>query len=270
LEAKNNIPVTVNSIYELSYVSLGRPGIFIVSFVQFIMSIGLDMIYFIVFGDAAASIVFSLTGKENFWSSRILYILILAGLLVIPLLQKELKEIKMVSVVLFLSIGLFLVLMMLQLIMDGSALNPDEDRSIYYRVHWNLKLMTAFGIILTAYGFQQNLFPIYQSLAIKTTGETLKATGWGLIMAYFLYVMTGILALYVFGTGISSSVMNNIDIETTWSSYIIRVSFMIVLACHIPYIFFSGKESMLIIIDEIRRKSMSYALDHTLQQAVIN
>jgi hypothetical protein len=89
-------------------------------------------------------------------------------------------------------------------------------------------------------------------------------------MAYFLYVMTGILALYVFGTGISSSVMNNIDIETTWSSYIIRVSFMIVLACHIPYIFFSGKESMLIIIDEIRRKSMSYALDHTLQQAVIN
>ena len=101
-------------------------------------------------------------------------------------------------------------------------------------------------------------------MAVKTTKETLKATGYGLTMSFFLYITMGILALYVFGTGVSTSVMDNIDEETSWSSYIIRISFMVVLACHIPYIFFSGKESMLLIIDEIRRKSMSYALDHTL------
>lgn len=101
-------------------------------------------------------------------------------------------------------------------------------------------------------------------MAVKTTSNTLKATGIGLAMSYVLYCSMGILALYVFGSGLSSSVLNNIDLETTTSSYIIRGTFMVVLACHIPYNFYSGKESMLIMVDEVRRRSMSYALEFTL------
>lgn len=40
---------------------------------------------------------------------------------------------------------------------------------------------------------------------------------------------------------------------------------MIVIACHIPFIFFSGKEGVCIIIDELDRKSISSALFHKLQ-----
>ena len=40
--------------------------------------------------------------------------------------------------------------------------------------------------------------------------------------------------------------------------------FLIILACHVPYLFFSGKEALLIMIDEQMRKSISLTLSKKL------
>jgi hypothetical protein len=74
-----------------------------------------------------------------------------------------------------------------------------------------------------------------------------------------------VVSVLLFGeqiTVMSTNIILNINRENIvdpdrWESYILRILFMLVLACHIPFIFFSGKESLLIIIDEIDRKSIS-------------
>ena len=74
----------------------------------------MNIIYFIVFGDTTASIVKTLfyPNTANFLTTRACYIMVLGLLLVLPLLQKHLKEIKFVSVTLFVAIACFVVLML--------------------------------------------------------------------------------------------------------------------------------------------------------------
>ena len=111
--AKNQIPVRVGSLYEIGFVSLGRSSIFLISVIQLISSFGLMLIYFITFGDTFASItqqlLFPDSGK-NFLTMRVCYVLLL-GLALSPLvLKKDLAELKIISVVLFASLGIFLLI----------------------------------------------------------------------------------------------------------------------------------------------------------------
>lgn len=45
---------------------------------------------------------------------------------------------------------------------------------------------------------------------------------------------------------------------------ILRLTFVIIMLCHIPYIFFSGKESFLVIVDELNRRQISINLDYSI------
>jgi hypothetical protein len=47
-------------------------------------------------------------------------------------------------------------------------------------------------------------------------------------------------------------------------SFILRAMFLLVLSAHIPFIFFSGKEGLLIIVDECSRRTVSKALDYKI------
>jgi len=120
LAAKDLTPNKLESLYEIGFVILGRKSIFFIAAIISIMSFGLMMIYFIVFGDIFASIISQVSfdgscdpagnGNDSIWTKRATYAVIL-GLMLTPLvLKKELKELKIVSVILFLGIASFLLI----------------------------------------------------------------------------------------------------------------------------------------------------------------
>mmetsp|Transcript_111993 Transcript_111993/g.154659 ORF Transcript_111993/g.154659 Transcript_111993/m.154659 type:complete len:141 (+) Transcript_111993:780-1202(+) len=125
-----------------------------------------------------------------------------------------------------------------------------------------VEIISSLSITMVAYSYLQNIFPIYDELQHQSPQHYNKIATTALSLTGLLYISVGLVSIYMFGDCLQSSVLINIGVETpaNWESYVVRIAFMIVLACHIPFIFYMGKESTLIIVDEINRKSISSAL----------
>lgn len=113
--------------------------------------------------------------------------------------------------------------------------------------------------MLVAFSFTINLFPIYSALKVKSNENCRKSVTISIVLVGFLYTFLSISCMFLFGGQIiteGGNIMDNVnkEYETNkdhWEAFVLRFLFMIVLACHIPFIFFSGKEALLIIIDEM-------------------
>jgi len=118
-----------------------------------------------------------------------------------------------------------------------------------------------------------NLFPVYSGLREKTNSNMIKVTWMSSGFATFLYLTVGIIGILEFGrtVGADSNIINNISLEYKvsngihWESFIMRILFLLIYILHTPPAYFPGKEAFLIIIDEIRRKSISSALDERIK-----
>ena len=82
---KDIVPDSPTSLYEIGYMIVGRASIFLLGSVFFLNSVGLCMIYFMVFGDTGGQLAASFTENEKlesvWYTSRWFYDVILAGLL---------------------------------------------------------------------------------------------------------------------------------------------------------------------------------------------
>lgn len=267
LKVKDLSPTYVESMYELGFVTMGVFSIYLISIIILISGTGCTMIYFIVFSNISTSLAenFYPPETDNLMTDRTIYVIGLAVLMVPAVLKKMLAEMKIVSVLLFMSIAIFILLFLIQLLTLGSIENHDETYGQYYRVDLSMQLVTGFNIIVLAYAYHINLFPTYNSLGANKSNKTaMSAVGIASLLSLVIYMSLGILSIYIFGSELESSVLKNVDEEKNVYSYIIRVAFLLVLACHIPYIFFPTKESFLIIIDEASNKSMQKALEYKI------
>ena len=82
LRSKDMVPIHVETLYELGFVSMGTFSIYFISITMIIAGFGVMMIYFIIFGDISASIAKAITEDENFLTTRACYVVILASAMI--------------------------------------------------------------------------------------------------------------------------------------------------------------------------------------------
>lgn len=194
---------------------IGRKSIYWISSIIAIMAFGLMMIYFIVFGDICSTLMSDVIygGKNGFWSSRVIYILMLAAALFPLIIRKELKELKIASLILFLGVASFIFIFLFQILFEGNFDNLDESYSEYLVMKNDIKDIKGIAIIIVAFSFQQNVFPMYNSLKEQSNENALRASRKALGIIFVVYVITAVLGLFFFGSVIDQNVLNNVARE---------------------------------------------------------
>ena len=131
------------------------------------------------------------------------------------------------------------------------------------------KYVGVISLMNFAYAMSMNLFPVYSGLRDKANTNMIKITSISATYASSLYILTGVVGIMMYGrtVGKDSNIINNVGYEYSqsdgvhWECFGLRIIFLIIYVFHLPPCFFPGKEAMLIIIDEIDRRSISQALD---------
>lgn len=70
----------------------------------------------------------------------------------VNIFKKEIKELKIVSIILFISLLIFIAVFWFQLVSEGELYNPDSDKN-YFEPMWDEHIINSFSIVLVAYSF---------------------------------------------------------------------------------------------------------------------
>ncbi len=121
-------------------------------------------------------------------------------------------------------------------------------------------LIDSINIVVASYGFIFNLFPVYICLQNKTTGTMMNSIKISLSFCLVVYIIFSLLALKTYGDLIDPNIFKHIQEENNVQSAAIRVLFLLIFICHVPFVFFAGKDCLLAMIEEVRNRKLSKAL----------
>ena len=92
----------------------------------------------------------------------------------------------------------------------------------------------------------------------RNNSKGMSAVTLTLFFSFVIYVLFSLLAIYCYGEGLDPNIFVNLQAEgSSFESYFIRVTFLLILLCNIPYLFLPGKVCLLIMIEELRTRKMS-------------
>ena len=115
------------------------------------------MVYFIVFGDTTGQLVAAIAGvtwKDDFYTCRWFYDVILCIVLIPIILKKELAEMAWVGYTLFACLGLFVILNFVELVFDPRFVRGPLTTEEMLAPKIGFSTLSSLSVTLLAYSYQ--------------------------------------------------------------------------------------------------------------------
>jgi len=136
-----------------------------------------------------------------------------------------------------------------------------------------------FNITISSYGFLINFYSLYDKLEpqLRTHKNGFVSSFYALLFTAFVYISFAYLSVQCFGEGnIEQNILKNFRItsstpkEEAVLALIVKVLFLIVFLCTIPFNFFPLKICLLNLIEELRCQRISKSLSKELKDAQVS
>ena len=115
--------------------------------------------------------------------------------------------------------------------------------------------MDSVNIAVTSQGFIIALFPIYSSMKREDRPRIMTSVSAGLTFTMSTYTYLSLISISYFGMqNIQSSIFQNIKSEEGIASILLRILFLMIFFCNIPFIFFAGKIALMSVVHQILYK----------------
>ena len=112
--------------------------------------------------------------------------------------------------------------------------------------------MDSVNIAVTSQGFVIALFPIYSSMKREDRPKIMTSVSAGLTFTMSTYTYLSLISISYFGMqNIQASIFQNIKGEEGIASILLRILFLMIFFCNIPFIFFAGKIALMSVIHQI-------------------
>ena len=186
IKIKDVCPAHFESVFELAYQLAGKPALYFVCFIQYVLNFGTIILYFVIIGDTSSALMASFFVSEDASKSQDLVrdiitqksigaqilahratsIAVVGVLLLAFIFMKQLSDLKAISYVFMAFVMGFIGLMFAELYAKGG--NPALGMSDVSSPIYDFRLITSFSILLFTYNNQFIVFSAYSSLKNKS------------------------------------------------------------------------------------------------------
>jgi len=134
---------------------------------------------------------------------------------------------------------------------------PPRMKTDLFETKFDVSFFAMLPIIFSSYGFQAAFFTAFSSLKKKSNKNGILTDLSGRMSLYLIFILTVVISSALYGEEVQKNLLKTMSKEDGVFPAILESLFLVVPTLAIPVIFFMGKEGILIIFDELTRKSYS-------------